>query len=116
MAKNQRYTHGLHIGLTAPTGGVESGKPYRIGAFVGVAQTTAAAGERFALWLDGSWTLDVAGALTEGQLVYINGSGGLTATATGNVPFGAAVTAKGTGTGPAEVALLGKLATTAASA
>ena len=31
----------------------------------------------------------------------------LTATATGNYPFGVAVTAKGTGTGPAEVAPFG---------
>lgn len=116
MAKNQRYTHGLHIGLTAPTGGVESGKPYRIGAFAGVALTTKAAGERFALWLDGSWDLEVSGALNEGDLVYINGSNGLTATATGNRPFGVAVTAKGTGVGVAEVALLGKLTSTAAAA
>lgn len=110
MAQNQRMPHGLHIGLTAPTGGVTSGNPYKIGSFVGVAQTTAAEGELFALWLDGSWTIDVAGALTQGQLVYITSAGALTATATGNSAFGVAVTPKGTGTGPAEVALLGKLA------
>lgn len=119
MAQNQRYTHGLHIGLTAPTGGVTSGAHYKIGAFVGVAQTSAAAGERFALWLDGSWTLTVTGALTEGQLVYLNTADNtLTNAATrtegtstvNNTPFGIAVTAKATGTGPAEVALLGKLA------
>lgn len=108
MAKNQRMPHSLHIALTAPAGGVVSGKPYKIGNFVGVAQTTKPAGEKFALWLDGSYELEVAGALTEGQPVYITAAGALTATATGNSAFGVAVLAKGSGTGPVEVAPHGK--------
>lgn len=106
MAKNQRYTHFDHIALTADRD-IKSGDPVRIGAIAGVAQTTAADGERVTVWLDGSYTIDVAGALTEGQTVYITAAGTLTATAGTNNPFGVAVLAKGTGTGPAEVAPFG---------
>ena len=104
---NQRRGHTTARNLHAPTGGVTKGAPLRIGAYVGVAPTDAAEGELFALWLDGSYSIPVAGALTEGQLVYINGSGGLTATATGNIPWGVADAAKGTGTDPVEVSPLG---------
>lgn len=106
MALNQRYTHFDHISLTADRD-IASGAPVRIGAIAGVAQTKAAEGEKVTVWLDGSYDIDVAGALTEGQTVYINGSGGLTATAGTNHPFGVAAAAKGSGTGPAEVAPFG---------
>ena len=59
------------------------------------------------VWLDGSHELEVSGALTVGQTVYIKADRTLTATATGNNPWGVAVLAKGTGTGPAEVAPFG---------
>ncbi|QFG09550.1 head decoration [Arthrobacter phage TripleJ] len=114
MAKNQRYTHNRHISLTAPAGGAVSGNPYKIGQYVGVAQTSAAAGEKFTLWLDGSYDLTVTGTLTEGQAVYITGANALTATATGNYPFGVANAAKGTGSGVVEVAPFGKITNTAA--
>lgn len=70
MAKNQRYTHGKHIALTA-TEAVESGGPVKIGQVVGVAQTKAATGEKVTIWLDGSYDLTVTGSLTEGQAVHI---------------------------------------------
>lgn len=106
MAKNQRYTHFDHISLPVPAG-VLSGQPVQVGAIAGVAQTDRREDGTATVWLDGSYTIDVAGALTVGQTVYITTARALTATATGNRPFGSAVTAKGTGTGPAEVAPFG---------
>lgn len=105
--KNQNYAHADHIAITAPTGGTTSGAPVRIGSLAGVAVTTQPEGARVAIWLDGSYQLEVAGALTQGQIVYIKTDRTLTATGTGNHPFGTALVAKGSGTGPAEVALFG---------
>ncbi|PSS42910.1 hypothetical protein C6401_15230 [Arthrobacter woluwensis] len=117
MALNQRYPHAKHIELTAPAGGVTGGNPYKIGQFVGVALHTKNAGDRFTLWLDGSYDVTVTGALTEGQLVCIKASDNtLTATATGNFPFGVALAAKGAGAGVVEVAPFGKIITTTALA
>lgn len=113
MAKNQRYTHNDHIALTADKD-YASGDPVAIGAYRGVAQTTAKTGERVTVWLNGSYELEVTGALTEGQVVYL-GSSGLTATA-GDTAFGIANEAKGTGAGPAEVAPFGMIPPTAAAA
>lgn len=106
MAMNQRYTQFKHISVEAPAD-VASGDPVRVGALAGVAKFDAAEGERVTIWLDGSYEIPVAGALTEGQLVYIKSDGTLTATATGNNPWGVAAVAKGTGTAPTEVAPLG---------
>lgn len=115
MAKNQRYTHGLHIALPAPKD-VKSGDPVQVGAFVGVAQIDALSGEKVTIWLDGSWDLTVTGATTVGGLVYIKPDGTLNSSATGAVPFGVALAAKSAAAGIVEVALLGKLASTAAGA
>lgn len=116
MAKNQRYTHNDHIALTAPSDLV-SGQPVKIGQYVGAVLVSAKAGEKVTVWLDGSWDFTVTGALTEGQIVYIKASDNtLTATATGNFPFGVANTAKAAGSGTAEVAPFGKITTTAALA
>lgn len=115
MAKNQRYTHNKHIALTADKA-VESGGPLRIGGYVGVAQTKAAVGEKVTVWLDGSYDLTVTGALAEGQQVFITSTNTLTATASGNFPFGLANAAKGTGSGVVEVAPHGKITNTAALA
>ena len=97
MAKNQRYTHNRHIALTADKA-VESGSPVKIGQYVGVAQTKAAIGEKVTVWLDGSYDVPVTGAVAEAGIVYIKSDNTLTATATGNYPFGVANAAKGTGT------------------
>ena len=106
MAMNQRYTHFDHIAFTVPEG-VKSGEPVLVGNFAGVAQIDRQPDGKATVWLDGSHELEVSGALTVGQTVDIKADRTLTATATGNKPFGSAVSAKGTGTGPAEVAPLG---------
>ncbi|UOD80346.1 DUF2190 family protein [Paenarthrobacter ureafaciens] len=115
MAKNQRYTHNRHIALTADKA-VESGSPVKIGQYVGVAQTKAAIGEKVTVWLDGSYDVPVTGAVAEAGIVYIKSDNTLTATATGNYPFGVANAAKGTGTAVLEVAPFGKITNTAALA
>lgn len=106
MAKNQRYTHADHISLPVPEG-TASGDPVRVGAIAGVAQTDRRPDGTATVWLDGSYDVEVAGALTAGQTVYITSAGALTATAGTNNPFGSAITDKGTGTGIAEVAPFG---------
>jgi predicted RecA/RadA family phage recombinase len=106
MAKNQRYTHADHISLPVPED-TASGDPVRVGAIAGVAQTDRRADGTATVWLDGSYNLEVTGALTVGQPVYITGAGALTATAGTNYPFGVALVAKGSGAGIAEVAPFG---------
>lgn len=113
MALNQRYTHNKHIALTAPRD-LAGGEPVLIGAYAGVVLVDAAEGERVTVWLDGSYDVEVTGALTEGQVVYMTGSNTLTATA-GESPWGIANAAKGTGAGTIEVAPLGRVAPTVAS-
>ena len=78
MAMNQRYTHFDHIALTVPDG-VKSGQPVRVGAIAGVAQIDRQPDGKATVWLDGSHMIDVAGALTEGQVVYIKADRTLTA-------------------------------------
>lgn len=107
MAKNQKYLENKHIALTADKD-YTSGQPVAIGAYRGVALVDAKKDERLTVWLDGSWTIDVAGALTEGQVVYLNGNGALTATA-GTTVWGVSNQAKAAGTGPAEVAPFGMI-------
>lgn len=107
MAKNQKYTNALHIKLTAPYD-VTSGDPVRVGSINGIAQTSAAAGEKVTVWLDGSHVINVTGAVAEGDLVYITPTGAINRTATGNFAFGVALEAKAATTnGPVEVAPLG---------
>lgn len=115
MAKNQRYTHNKHIALTADKA-IESGSPVKIGQYVGVAQTKAAVGEKVTVWLDGSYDVTVTGAVSEAGIVYIKADNTLTATASGNYPFGVANAAKAAGSGVVEVAPFGKITTTAALA
>jgi predicted RecA/RadA family phage recombinase len=114
MAKNQKYTNALHIKLTAPYD-VASGDPVRIGSVCGIAQTTAAAGEKVTVWLDGSHVINVTGATAEGDPVYITPTGAVNRTATGNYLFGVALEAKAATTnGPVEVAPIGYTTQTAA--
>lgn len=114
MAKNQLYPEAKHIALTADQD-YTSGAPVAIGAVRGVALIDAHEGDRVTVWTDGSWEIPVAGALTEGQVVYLNASGALTATA-GDTPWGVSLAVKGTGTAPAEVAPFGFVTPTPASA
>lgn len=116
MAKNQRYTNALHISVTAPRD-IKSGDPVRVGSICGVAQIDAKSGEKVTIWLDGSYDLQVTGALaTEGLPVYITNSGALNTTATGNYLFGIALGTKAAAAGPVEVAPIGYTTQTAAGA
>lgn len=116
MAMNQKYSHGNHIALTAPAA-IVSGQAVKIGQFVGVAQTSAASGERVTVWLNGSYVLPVTGVVAEGDIVYISATGDLSTTATGGFPFGVAVLAKPAAEeGDVEVAPFGKITETAALA
>lgn len=121
MATNEVFKDADYISLPVPTT-IKSGDPVRVGVLNAVAQTDAGVaangstpaipggvgnGTGFASCaLTGAWRLTVVGALTAGQLVYIKADNTLTATATGNKVFGAAIFAKGTGTGPGFVKIL----------
>jgi predicted RecA/RadA family phage recombinase len=100
MAKNQLYPEAKHITLTADQD-YTSGSPVAIGAVRGVAIIDAHEGDRVTIWSDGSWSLPVTGALTEGQVVYLNASGALTATA-GDTAWGVSLVVMATGNVPAE--------------
>lgn len=127
MALNEIFREGNH--LSAPVNdSVRSGQPLRIGILNAVAETDAGGATDTRNVVDGVaqgtggvgnkvgntsvshvgvWRLDVTGALAGyGTPVYIKADGTLTATATGNFLFGAAIRAKGTGTGPAIVKIL----------
>lgn len=123
MALNEIHKEGNHLSYAVPNG-TTSGTPLRIGILNAVAETdeggltavvngitqnTGGIGnaDNFAsVSHEGVWELTVTGALTVGQAVFITGAGALTATATGNFLFGAAIKAKGTGAGPAFVRIL----------
>lgn len=114
--KNQRYTNALHISVPVPEG-VKSGEPVKVGQICGVAIIDREADGTATLWLDGSYDLQVTGAVANvGSPVYITGARALTATAAGNFLFGTALGTKGTGTGPLEVAPIGYTTQTAAGA
>lgn len=116
MAKNQRYTHNLHISVVAPRA-VKSGDPVVVGAYAGVAKFDAKSGEKVTIWLDGSYMIPVDGAVTAYGLVYAKTDGTLTSTATGNRVFGIANEAKAAATvAPVEVAPLGRLSSVAVGA
>lgn len=116
MATNQAYPNALHISLTAPYD-VASGSPVRVGSICGVALIGAKAGEKVTVWLDGSWDLNVSGALaSQGLPVYITAAGVLNTTATGNYLFGIALGTKAAAAGPVEVAPIGYTTQTAVGA
>lgn len=127
MALNEIFKEGNH--LSAPVAAtVRSGDPLRIGILNAVAETdpggttdpknvvngveqpTGGVGNK-AGWTsvshEGVWRVPVAGALAGyGTAVYITPAGTLTATAASNFLWGAAIRAKGTGTGDALVKIL----------
>lgn len=113
MAKNQLYPENKHIAITADKD-YTSGQPVSIGAYRGVALVDTAEGDEVTVWLNGSWKIDVAGALTVGQVVYMAANGTLTATS-GATVWGVANVAKASGTGPAEVAPFGMIQPTPAA-
>jgi predicted RecA/RadA family phage recombinase len=114
--KNQRYTNAKHIEVTFPYARV-SGEPVRVGSICGVAVKDTANGERAAVWLDGSYDLQVTGAVaSEGLPVYITPAGALNTTSTGNYLFGVSLGTKAAAAGPLEVAPIGYTNQTAAGA
>lgn len=127
MALNEIHPEGNHLSLPVPAG-TKSGDPRRVGILNVVAEVDAATAEGTPGYLSGqnaegrastsqvgTWLLPVTGALAEGQAVYITSANVLTATATGNFLFGAAVSAKGAGAGTAVVKILQPGQTTASA-
>jgi predicted RecA/RadA family phage recombinase len=111
MAKNMRLPEALHIELPVPAGTV-SGDLVAVGAFRGVAQTDRDANGNATVWLNGSTTQVVSGAVaTVGLPVYIAGTGAslraqiATTTATANTLIGWTLGTKAAADGPLEIAL-----------
>jgi len=124
VALNEVFKEGNHLSFAVPNGTL-AGKPLRIGILNAVAETDEGgttvvvngitqnsggignADNYASVSLVGAWELDVTGTTTVGQAVYIKASDNtLTTTATGNFLFGAALRAKGSGTGPVIVKVL----------
>lgn len=105
MAKNYQQD-GSVLTLTAPSGGVESGKAYALGALVYVALSTAVEGETFAAKVDGVWLLNADKDLTAGAAVGLL-SGKVVAASTANAVACGVVLEAGNGTkdGPLPVLL-----------
>lgn len=86
--------NGDMITVSAPAGGTVSGKIYKVGAFIGVAATTEAAGDPVQLKLTGVFELGKtsAQAWAIGDLVYMNTANGTlsNASAAGLVMIGVA--------------------------
>jgi predicted RecA/RadA family phage recombinase len=115
--KNQRYTNAKHIEVTFPYAR-EAGEPVRVGSICGVAVNKTENGARGTIWLDGSYDLQVTGAVaSEGLPVYITAAGALNVTATGNYRFGTSLSTKAGATiGAVEVAPIGYTDQTAVGA
>lgn len=98
---------GKTLTLTAPAGGVLSGKFYKIGSAWGVAHQSAAAGTKFDLETGGVYALDkTAGqAFAEGADVYATPAGVMTSTASGNTKVGVATAAAAAGDATVQVRL-----------
>lgn len=123
MALNEVFKEANHNSLPVANNTV-AGQPLRIGILNAVAETDAGGTTAVINGITqltggignktgftsvshvGAWNLDVVGALTVGQAVFIKSDSTLTATATGNFLFGAALRAKGTGTGTVLVKIL----------
>jgi predicted RecA/RadA family phage recombinase len=96
--------------LTAPTGGVVSGTPYKIGQLIVIAEGTAAEGLPFEGATTGVWTMPKAtgAAWTEGELLYWDDSAKkVTGTGTSNLLIGVAASAAGSSDATGVVRLSG---------
>ena len=93
---------GNALDLTAPSGGVTSGVPVKIGNMVVVPATDADEGDTFAGYVNGVFDITAEGAasdqaLAEGATVYWDATNKrATATSTNNTAFGYAAAAKAT--------------------
>ena len=83
------------LDVVAPTGGVVSGQLIAVGALVGVAQTTATAGNVFAFLVTGVVSVPKAtGAIAQGDKLYFDPIAfNITETSTGNILAGHAAAA-----------------------
>lgn len=84
---------GKAVYMTAPVGGVVSGNAYKIGLAFGVAGASGAAGDKFALWLEGVYDLPKKTGqawATEGLAIYWDDVDKVltTATTSGNIKVG----------------------------
>lgn len=126
MALNEIHPEGNHLSLPVAAG-TKSGDPRRVGILNVVAEVDVATAEGTPGYLSGqnapgrastsqvgTWLLPVAaGAITEGQAIYIKTDNTLTGTATGAFLFGAAVSTKGAAAGTVVVKILQPGQTTA---
>jgi len=90
MAKNF-VQHGNTVTCIAPTGGVVSGRLYRISALAVVAATDAAVGEEFEGHTKGVWNFNqktLANTPAVFALAYLTSGGEITTTASGNTLIG----------------------------
>lgn len=108
MATNEIFREANHLSLPVPAD-TPAGAPVRIGVLNGFTEVPEGEGVGnvdgySSVNFEGAFKVDVAGAITnKGQAIYITGAGALTVTASGNFPFGSALSVKGAGTGPAVV-------------
>lgn len=95
MALNEIFKESQNVSLPVPTG-TASGDPVRVGILNGVAQTSEGDGQNApgyaSVKLNGAHKVPVEGAVADvGDPIYITSAGELTATATGNDLWGAAL-------------------------
>ena len=97
MAQN-RLSSGKRLTITCPSGGCTSGLPLKVGAIIGVPQTTQLAGDLVGLDLTGEFTFpsDTGAAWAVGDIVYWDDTAKVfTKTTTSNTKAGVASAVKG---------------------
>lgn len=128
MATNESLRDADHVSLPVPAG-TKSGSPVRVGILNAVTVTDRAntsvsptnadgtlnasynagggnADGNASCWLKGAHTFQgIAFATTVGQQIYITSANALSDSASGNQPYGAALTAKSATAGPLTVRL-----------
>lgn len=87
MATNEVFRYANRVTLNVGSG-VKSGDPVKVGALAGVAQTDADEDGNASVWLEGAHTFPLASAVSQGDLVYIEGS---TLSGAGDQVFGCAL-------------------------
>ena len=95
-----KFSDGSPIDVTVPSGGCTSGAGLKIGALVGIAETTQVSGDTVALHLVGVFdvTSDTGTAWSVGDVVYWDDTAkNFTKTSTSNTKCGVVVAAKTSG-------------------
>jgi predicted RecA/RadA family phage recombinase len=99
---------GTTLTLAAPSPGVTSGQPIKVGSFFGVCNYNAATGLPVEVTVEGVWDIPKAATITfvQGALVYFDATAGkVTSVTTGNFVIGAATEAAASGDATARVRL-----------